>query len=214
MERLIKVQQNLKCSKNQRNTFGGYNYRSCEDILEAVKPLLADQKLSLVLSDDIVLIGDRFYVKATATVYDSTGKVIASNTGWAREDELRKGMTGDQLTGASSSYARKYALNGLFAIDDTKDSDATNDAVKEPKQAPKPTPKVEPKTETSVKVNDPNGPYTFEQFERLESYGFNIAQVVVKLNKKSTSEITFAEMEQVLQKCEANRLKKEYEGKK
>lgn len=123
-ERIIAVQSALKAPKNQRNKFGGYNYRSCEDILEAVKPLLKEQGLFLTITDEIVLVGERYYVKATATLHDSAN--IVSNTAYAREDESQKGMTGSQLTGATSSYARKYALNGLLAIDDTKDADYLN----------------------------------------------------------------------------------------
>ena len=124
-EKLIKVQIELKAPKNQRNNFGNYNYRNCEDILEAVKPLLEANNLLLNLSDEILLIGDRFYVKSTATVSDENGEVRQS-FGMAREEESKKGMDGSQITGSSSSYARKYALNGLFLIDDTKDSDFTN----------------------------------------------------------------------------------------
>lgn len=124
-DRLAKVQQQLKAPKNQRNNYGGYNYRSCEDILEAVKPLLGALSLSLLINDEIVLIGERYYVKATATIYDYKGNYV-SNSGYAREELTRKGMDSAQITGAASSYARKYALNGLFAIDDTKDVDALN----------------------------------------------------------------------------------------
>lgn len=126
MRRLFEIQQKLKAPKNQKNNFGGYNYRSCEDILEAVKPLLAEQKLGLFIKDEIINIGDRYYVKAQAMVYDETGKLLADVSASAREEETKKGMDASQITGAASSYARKYALNGLFAIDDTKDADATN----------------------------------------------------------------------------------------
>lgn len=126
MERIIQIQQELKCPKNQRNNFGGYNYRNCEDILEAVKPLLKKHQLCITLNDEIIHVGERYYIKATATIYDNTGKIIISNSAFAREEETRKGMGQDQITGASSSYARKYALNGLLAIDDNKDSDYTN----------------------------------------------------------------------------------------
>lgn len=126
MNRLFKIQQELKAPKNQKNNFGGYNYRSCEDILEAVKPLLKKQGLGLFIKDEIVNVGDRYYVKATALIYDDTGKCLADVSAYAREEESKKGMDASQLTGSTSSYARKYALNGLFAIDDTKDADATN----------------------------------------------------------------------------------------
>ncbi|HAW9010782.1 TPA: ERF family protein [Escherichia coli] len=118
-KKLWTIQQTLNAPKNQRNNFGGYSYRSAEDILEAVKPLL--QNITLTLNDEIVLIGDRYYVKATATLSDGEDAVCV--TAYAREEENKKGMDCSQLTGATSSYARKYALNGLFCIDDAKDPD-------------------------------------------------------------------------------------------
>ena len=118
------IQNELNVPKSQHNSFGGYDYRSCEDILNAVKPLLKEQKLSMIITDELVNIGDRYYIKATVTVTDGEKEMIS--TGYAREEEHKKGMDGSQITGASSSYARKYALNGLFLIDDTKDSDTTN----------------------------------------------------------------------------------------
>ncbi len=126
--KLLLIQAALKCPKNQINKFGGYNYRSCEDILEAVKPLLYDTQTTLTISDEIVAVGDRIYVKATATLKDSeTWEIVESNTAYARESESKKWMDESQITWASSSYARKYALNGLFLLDDVKDADATND---------------------------------------------------------------------------------------
>lgn len=121
----MKIQQELKAPKGQKNSFGGYSYRSCEDILEAVKPLLAKYKCVLTLNDKLVQIGERYYVEATASITDvESGKDnLVYNTAYAREEESKKGMDASQLTGATSSYARKYALNGLFAIDDTKDAD-------------------------------------------------------------------------------------------
>lgn len=118
-KKLAAIQKELKAPKSQFNSFGNYNYRSCEDILEAVKPLLGD--ISLTISDEVVNIGDRYYVKAQATIDD--GDHFISAIAYAREPESKKGMDESQITGATSSYARKYALNGLFAIDDTKDAD-------------------------------------------------------------------------------------------
>lgn len=126
MKELIAIQSELKAPKSQFNKFGGYKYRKAEDILEAVKPLLNKQKCTLTITDDIVMVGNRIYVKATATIKNEKGE-FETTTGWAREEETKKGMDGSQITGASSSYARKYALNGLFAIDDNADSDTTND---------------------------------------------------------------------------------------
>ena len=120
---LMAVQAELKAPKNQRNNFGKYNYRSCEDIVEAVKPLLKENGLFLNMSDDIVLIGDRYYVKATVSVTDIVTGESVQTSALAREAAQKKGMDESQVTGTASSYARKYALNGLFAIDDNRDAD-------------------------------------------------------------------------------------------
>ena len=133
MKELINIQSELKAPKNQRNNFGNYNYRSCEDVLEALKPLLAKHECLLNISDTIEYIGERFYVKATATITNGKG-VQVSSTAYAREEETKKGMDGSQITGSSSSYARKYALNGLFLIDDTKDADTMPPSAPEPKK--------------------------------------------------------------------------------
>jgi ERF superfamily len=124
IKKISDIQATLKAPKNQYNKFGQYNYRSCEDILEAVKPLLNKAGLVLTISDDVVQIGGRVYVKSTSTITDGTNNI--SNTSWAREAEEQKGMSPAQITGSCSSYAKKYSLNGLFLIDDTKDADATN----------------------------------------------------------------------------------------
>lgn len=129
VKKLSEIQSSLKAPKNQRNSFGNYSYRSCEDILEAVKPHLKTHELSLTISDEIVEIGARVYVKAIAKITD--GEHTIENTSFARESETKKGMDDSQITGSTSSYARKYCLNGLFLIDDTKDSDATNTHGKE-----------------------------------------------------------------------------------
>ncbi len=121
VDKLIKVQGQLKAPKGQHNSFGNYNYRSCEDILEAVKPLCTSAGLLLTLSDEVIEVGGRVYVKATAEVSDGTKS--HSVAAYAREQESKKGMDAAQITGSASSYARKYALNGLFCIDDTKDAD-------------------------------------------------------------------------------------------
>lgn len=126
MKRLLEIQQKLKAPKNQKNSFWNYNYRSCEDIIEAVKPLLAEQKCVLNLADDLVEKNGRFYVEAIAKIYWEDWKEIMYSVGYAREDENKKGMDLAQITWSASSYARKYALCGLFAIDDWIDSDSTN----------------------------------------------------------------------------------------
>lgn len=125
MKELQSIQSKLKAPKSQYNNFGKYPYRSCEDILEAVKPLLAEEKCTLTISDDITMIGDWIYVKATATLTNESG-AKEQTTAFAREEAVKKGMDAAQITGSTSSYARKYALNGLFCIDDAKDPDTTN----------------------------------------------------------------------------------------
>lgn len=139
--KLMNIQQELKAPKGQYNDFGKYAYRSCEDILEAVKPLLKKEKVVLTISDELQYIGNRYYIKATATLIDTESEATISNSAYAREEETKKGMDGSQITGASSSYARKYALNGLFGIDDNKDSDTTNIQNKEEKEDKKASPK-------------------------------------------------------------------------
>lgn len=130
-QRVGDIQHKLKAPKGQYNSFGKYNYRSCEDILEGVKPLLKEHNLALLIDDEIVQIGERYYVKATAKITD--GREFVSATAYAREPDIKKGMDESQITGATSSYARKYALNALLCIDDTKDAD-TMDNSKKPVQ--------------------------------------------------------------------------------
>lgn len=134
--KLAQIQQVLVCNKGQWNKFGGYSYRSCEDILNAVKPHLKSLNMFLALSDELIQIGERYYIKATAKVVDCDDSDTFEVTAYAREEETKKGMDGSQVTGAASSYARKYALNGLFGIDDVKDSDATNDHGKDSAEKP------------------------------------------------------------------------------
>ena len=125
-EKLLDIQNELKAPKSQYNNYGKYNYRNCEDILEAVKPICKKYKAVVFLSDKLVINGERHYIEATATFVDVETNESIEVTAYAREEESKKGMDGSQVTGASSSYARKYALNGLFDVDDTKDSDFTN----------------------------------------------------------------------------------------
>jgi hypothetical protein len=137
-QKLQGIQSSLKAPKGQTNKFGGYNYRSCEDILTALKPLLAEWQCCLIISDEIVEKGGRLFVEATATLYDNDSDASLPAKGSAEHAETKKGMDQAQITGSASSYARKYALNGLFAIDDTKDPDATNTHGKDKAQANKP----------------------------------------------------------------------------
>ena len=154
--KLMLIQASLKAPKNQKNAFGGYNYRSCEDILEAVKPLLYETQTTLTISDEVVEVGGRIYVKATATLKDcESWEIIESVSALARESETKKWMDESQITWASSSYVRKYALNGLFCIDDTKDMDALNTHWKEEKPSKKGSKSEEDKEQPES--DNPNG---------------------------------------------------------
>lgn len=176
MKRLIEIQSALKAPKNQRNSFGNYNYRSCEDILEAVKPLLKKHGLALIISDEVCARENRYYVEATATLYDEEGKEIAKASAMAREEESKRGMDASQLTGSTSSYARKYALNGLFAIDDTKDSDAINTHGKEEK--PKLPPKKGRPTVSGKDLEFYEVIAGFETVEDLKEYYLSTKELV------------------------------------
>ena len=169
MEKLRKIQQELKAPKGQYNSFGKYKYRSCEDIIEAVKPICHKYQTLITLSDEMVLLGDRYYIKATATLYDTeTKETIAQTVAYAREEAEKKGMDGSQITGAASSYARKYALNGLLQIDDTNDAD-TNEYQddQEPLQ---------------------NGRELLIEYLKKENLNMNEIAKEYKLNGKSTDE--------------------------
>ena len=173
MKELIEIQKELKAPKGQYNSFGKYKYRSAEDILEAVKPLLHKHGCQLYLTDKIELIGDRFYVKATAVLTDGEDHIEVS--AYAREDLDKKGMDGSQITGTASSYARKYCLNGLFLIDDTKDADTDEYANQQ-------------KGKTETKPERKASPV---QMKRLkEFYGDKFGEYLAKNNLKSEDEIT------------------------
>ena len=177
-EKLAAVQYALKAPKSQFNKFGGYNYRNCEDIIEAAKPLLNQHGLLLTLTDEIGMIGERYYVKATATVINIQEGDRHYVVAYAREEETKKGMDGSQITGASSSYARKHALNGLFAIDDTKDSDTTNTHGKEEPKEPQKTEKPNKKTPRKMLI------------EKLNEMGIDVNAYAAAngLNKQTTAE--------------------------
>ena len=190
-EKLANIQQELKAPKNQYNNFGGYSYRSCEDILEAVKPLLAKNKCVLQIDDTLQNIGDRYYVKAIARLIDIEKPYLEDeeismvnqiiNIAYAREEENKKGMDGSQITGASSSYARKYALNGLFLIDDVKDSDTTNIGNQEERKA------------------------TSKQIELVESLVEDIDAMLEYYKIKDINELTMTQASEIISK----KLKKE-----
>ena len=175
-EKLAKVQAELKAPKGQFNSFGKYHYRSQEDILEAVKPILSRQGMTINLTDDIVLVGERYYVKSTATVSDGTDTI--SVTAFAREPNEKKGMDESQITGTASSYARKYALNGLFAIDDTKDSDTEE----QPKQT------IE-KREATTAQKQPTNKLDETLIKEASSLKIDLNKVATYL-KKNVQELT------------------------
>lgn len=168
-EKLLAIQTKLKAPKGQYNSFGNFNYRSAEDILEAVKPLNAEQGILLTITDEIKEVGGRIYVVATATVSDGTDELKVS--AFAREPENKKGMDESQITGATSSYARKYALNGLYAIDDNKDADTD-----EHKQQQENAPKKQP----AQKQQQPKEPTEKELHEIVEKYVRNIEALGVE----------------------------------
>ena len=195
-EQLANVQHELKCNKSLYNSFGKYSYRSTELIMEAVKPLLFSNDLCLTITDSIELIGDRFYIKATATIYNKEGEQI-STTAYAREEEGKKGMDASQVTGSTSSYARKYALNGLLAIDDTKDADATNThgVTNDSKVTP-----------TNSKANNTTNTYklTEGQIKRLYAIGYKkgysrdyMAKLVNAKYKKSIEDLSKEEYDYI-----------------
>lgn len=175
MKELIEIQKELKAPKGQYNSFGKYKYRSAEDILEAVKPLLHKHGCQLTISDEIVLIGDRYYVKATATI--TNGEESVQTTAYAREDFEKKGVDSSQLSGATSSYARKYCLGGLFLLDDSKDADTEEYANQQ-------------KGKTETKTERKASPV---QLKRLkEFYGDKFGEYLAKNNLKSEDEITMS----------------------
>ena len=200
-EKLMNIQAELKAPKNLRNSFGNYNYRNVESILEALKPLLVKYKATVTITDTIEFIADRIYVKAVATIYDVENKDnfvdSITSTAYAREAEVKKGMDEAQITGATSSYARKYALNGLFLLDDTQDVDteayqkASQKGADKPAQAPKETPKPKASKPTETKAE----PLTEEELLFLSQRytGANLAAVLDYYHVEDISLIPAAE---------------------
>lgn len=200
-EALASVQSELKAPKGQYNSFGKYSYRSCEDILEAVKPLLKERSLALHLSDEPVMVGEWHYIKATATITDFSGRQV-SVSAYAREALEKKGMDDSQITGTASSYARKYALNGLFCIDDTKDADTDdyqNQNNKRPeknpaKSAPPPVCACCGKQITGIKSKDGKAALTTQQAadRSFKKYGRILCMECAKKQPKENGELTHA----------------------
>lgn len=185
-EKLAIVQQELIAPKNQFNKFGNYNYRSCEDILEGLKPLLQKVKAAVKITDEVVLIGERYYIKATAEFIDCEQELVTiTNTAFAREEESIKGMSSSQITGSASSYARKYALNGLFCIDDVKDADTRdnrqNEAA-EQKKAEEQQKEIERMKISEIKVKALQ--------ERCEKEGVAVEKIVNLYKVKSLADLS------------------------
>ena len=179
MQKLLNIQKRLKAPKNQYNSFGKYKYRSCEDILEALKPLCVEENVVLTLSDEIINVKDRYYIKATATLTDEN--TCMTVTAYAREEESKKGMDGSQITGTASSYARKYALNGLFCIDDTKDADTDEFTSK-----------------TNVETKDNRQERIKYMIELAKKHGYEESKIAKKYNKSSVNFLKNEEIEQAI----------------
>lgn len=178
-EKLLSIQTELKAPKSQYNKFGGYNYRNCEDILEALKPLLKQHNATVLLTDEIENIGDRFYVRANATFIDIESGEKVTVSALAREELSKKGMDSSQVTGSTSSYARKYALNGLFCIDDTKDADTLNNS-KEYTQQKSPTKPVQPPKQASNVIICPVCRKPVQPARAKDGSGYIPADVIIK----------------------------------
>ena len=171
MKELVEIQSKLKAPKGQMSNFGKYKYRSAEDILESVKPLLKENKCQLTITDDIVMVGDRIYVKATAMIVNDKGDSVQT-TAFAREEDAKKGMDASQVTGATSSYARKDALNGLFCIDDTKDTD-TEEYQSQKNKVEKPTKKGKSET-LLLALQEVKGASTIDALLAIRNNYFNL----------------------------------------
>lgn len=182
-EKLLSIQTELKAPKSQYNKFGGYNYRNCEDILEALKPLLKRHNATVLLTDEIENIGDRFYVRANATFIDIESGEKVTVSALAREDLSKKGMDSSQVTGSTSSYARKYALNGLFCIDDNRDADTLNNSKEytaPPKAQKQPTKPVQPPKQASNVIICPVCGKPVQPAKVKDGSGYIPADVIIK----------------------------------
>lgn len=187
-EKLSEIQNELKVPKGQRNTFGNYNFRSCEDIMETAKPVCKKHKTTLVVGDTLVQLGDRYYIEAKATLYDLESDTSIINTAYAREEETKKGMDASQITGATSSYARKYALNGLFNIDDNKDAD-TNEYTKRTKEVSI--------TEDTIKLME-------ELNLKSVKAGVDLDTICETYKVKSTAQLTLEQLKNAINKLNKN----------
>lgn len=208
LEKLLKVQTELNAPKNQYNAFGKYKYRSCEDILEALKPLLKEVNAVVLVQDELEKIGDRYYIKATAQFIDCESGELKSNTAFAREEEVKKGMDASQVTGSTSSYARKYALNGLFCIDDVKDSDTTNkgDDKTTKKMPEKPKQQTQKTAASNEKGKEENPNMLVDQAKinvinnELERTGVKIEVILKACRKNALEEMTVKDFDSIMKK--------------
>ena len=199
-EKMVAIQSRLNAPKNQYNSFGKYNYRSCESILEAVKPLLKEQNCYMVITDDIFSVGDRVYVQAVATITDAESGETIQNTAFAREAEKKTGMDDSQITGTASSYARKYALNGLFLIDDNKDADTDENHIER-----------KARSEHKAQQDDPKvGAKQIEQMTELAGEkGVSISAICERFSVMSLQDMTMKQFVQAVKMLEATKKKDE-----
>lgn len=177
-EKIREVQTQIKAPKSLYNSFGKYKYRNAEGILEAVKPYLSEYNLCLTLNDEIVQVGERYYVKATAAIYDGMGSGSMSVSAYAREAATKKGMDDSQITGTASSYARKYALNGLFLLDDTKDADTDENRIERDNR----------KASTTISKVEAKALYSMLQKRNIDVNDFMMERNIKKLSDLSPEE--------------------------
>lgn len=210
IEKLAAVQYEMKAPKNLTNKFGGYNYRNAEGILEAFKPYEKKYGVALVVGDEIVDIGGRIYVKATATFHDTESCEVVSNTAFAREAETKKGMDDAQITGAASSYARKYALNGLFLLDDNKDPDSDEYTARvKGMTAEEITAEMEDKKKTAQVASEPIGEMRAQALlTELTNSGVKIPKLLKMYGVNDLADLTEGQMRDIITKLDKAREKK------
>lgn len=206
--KLLKIQCGLKVPKNKYSEFGNFHFRSCEDILEAAKPICEENGCVITLYDEITQVGDRYYVKATATIFDIESEESFVTSAWAREEEVKPKLDRSQTTGSASSYARKYALNALLAIDDTADADTLNDAEQKEKQKEKKTgykPVQKQPTSSTQYAQQTSKTITEAQRKRLFALGNepDIRAVMKEYNIEHTTDIPMAKYDEICKKVEA-----------
>lgn len=207
LKKLIKIQTQLKSPKSQHTDYGDYYFRSCEDILEALKPLLDELQCAIFLTDTIKVVGERYYVEATATIFDSESEECFATVAYAREEEKKDRMDRSQSTGAASSYARKYALNGLLAIDDAKDADSLkpDEPVQKAPASKAPVSKIPTNSAQYAKESKADKPITEAQRKRLFALGkeVDIRTVLAEYKIEHTKDIPMSKYDEICKKVEA-----------